>query len=309
MRRNVVRAIVPALALISLLLGGMRPASAHPVGEDTDLLANPGFERPYEFFGEDDGGGYVAHGWYPWWYNDDGDVYDGPEFKQASIEIDPYRVRSGDDAQQYFRAWAKHLAGVYQVVQVPENSALQFTIYGHALSSFCKTEEGEDPECDARNSHHGDGANPTDMQIGIDPSGGENPYSESIVWSDPRPVYDNYELFSVEATAQGDQVTVFVRSEPLWPSTVINVYWDDAALVVTGEGEEPAPTTPPDDSPTQPSGGGDVPAQPPAEDGSVWHIVQAGDTLLDIAITYGVSVRRIRYPDVALWFNYSSIAW
>ncbi|HEC22478.1 MAG TPA: LysM peptidoglycan-binding domain-containing protein [Chloroflexi bacterium] len=295
MRRHIVRLSLLAFLIAGVsIFGGSTPGRAGAQG--TNLLDNPSFEQPFVLEVRADGGGFVAHGWSPWWYNDAGDEYDGPEFKQANIEVDPNRVRSGEDAQQYFRPWARHLAGLYQQAQVPANSRVQFTIYGHAWSAFCR--QGDDGlECDPRNSHFGDGANPISMKIGIDPTGGTDPFSDAIVWSAERAVYDNYELFSVEATAQGDRVTVFVYSSPLYPAPVVNVYWDDAALVVVGEGsaDTPPPPPPTGDTGTTTSGGvGTIPTQPPREDGSQWHVVQAGETLGGIALAYGVETQTIR---------------
>jgi LysM repeat protein len=284
-------------------LGSALPvASAQPAGQDGNLLTNPGFEQPFEADQRGDGGGFVAHGWRAWWYNDAGDEYDGPEFKQANIEVDPNRVRSGFDAQEYFRAWAKHLAGVYQQVQVPANSQLRFTIYGHAWCSFCDTSKKNNIKCDARNSAYGDGVNPIALKVGIDPTGGTDPFSQNIVWSAARAVYDNYEQFAVEATAQGEQVTVFTYSSPEWPSAVINVYWDDAALVVIGEGgAQPGgdAATPEVSPPSSTSSGGGsggvyrVATQPPEPDGTQYHVVGAGETVLGIALAYKVTADSI----------------
>jgi hypothetical protein len=99
------------------------------------------------------------------------------------------------------------------------------------------------------------------MKVGIDPTGGTDPYSSAIVWSPVQGVYDNYGLFAVEAEAQGDYVTVYTYSTPEWPSVVINVYWDNAVLTATGGGIAPPPTNPP---PTASSSGNNPPpAQQP----------------------------------------------
>lgn len=300
MRRFVVKLILFSLIGVGLGLAfgpASQPVSAQPAEQEQNLLLNPSFEQPFVPDQRGDGGGFVAHGWGAWWYNDEGDEYDGPEFKQAKLADDPYRVRSGENAQQYFRAWALHIAGVYQGVSVPANSRVRFTIYGHAWSSWCDT-SSNDVICDARDSSYGGGINPIAMKIGIDPTAGVDPFSPNIVWSEARGVYDNYEIFSVEATAQGDSVTVFTYSSPEWPAAVINVYWDDATLVVVGE--NPSEETPSESPPSQPSG--DVPSdgidkvdtQPAEEDGSQYHVVKAGETLIGIAVAYNVSVDAIR---------------
>ncbi len=291
--------------LVLALLGfgwAVRPVSAHvPQQSGTNLLANPSFEEPFLPDIRPDGGGFVAHGWSAWWYNDDGPVYDGPEFKQATVAIDANRVRSGGNAQQYFRDYAKHIAGMYQQVKVPANSMLRFTIYGHAWSGFCKKVDGV-KTCDPSNSYYGDGANPPHMRIGIDPTGGVDPFSDKIVWSDVKEVYDHFELFTVEAKAKGDTITVFTYSAPEWAAAVINIYWDDAALVtidgstsptVAPPAASPASTTSAPSAPTQVSQPVAVVTETPQPDGSIWHTVQPGQTLSTIARAYGVDVPTI----------------
>ena len=51
------------------------------------------------------------------------------------------------------------------------------------------------------------------VQVGIDPTGGTNPESTAIVWSDAgSPQYDAYFPYEVSAPVQGSAVSVFVRS-------------------------------------------------------------------------------------------------
>jgi hypothetical protein len=78
------------------------------------------------------------------------------------------------------------------------------------------------------------------MKVGIDPTGGTNPWSGSIVWSGEQNPLDTWALLAVEAVAQGSSVTVYTYSAPPWPTKHNDVYWDDAALVVVAQ---PAPPT------------------------------------------------------------------
>lgn len=299
MRRFVIKLTGPLLAAAGLLaLFGMAPRPA--AAQSGNILNNPSFEQPFELHQAADGGGFVAHGWQPWWYNDAGAEFDGPEFKQANIAVDPNRVRSGTDAQQYFRPWARHQAGVYQQVPVASGSLLRFTAYGHAWSTFCK-EKDDHLDCDPEDSYHGE-VNPITMKIGIDPLGGTDPFSPNIVWGEEKGVYDNYDLFTVEATSQAGQVTVFVYSMPLYAAPVVNVYWDDASLIVLQEGvpqeeetEEAAPEAAPASNDTgSPSTVGSVERQPVSEDGVQRHTVRSGETLGGIAFAYGVPTQTLR---------------
>jgi LysM repeat protein len=299
MRRFVLNVTLGAAGLAALFGLAPQPAAA----QSGNLLTNPSFEQPFELHQAADGGGFVAHGWNPWWYNDSGAEFDGPEFKQANIEVDPNRVRSGVDAQQYFRPWVRHQAGLYQQVAVSSGSRLRFTVYGHAWSSFCK-EKDDHLDCDARNSYHGD-VNPIFMKIGIDPLGGTDPFSPNIVWGEEKSVYDNFDLFTVDAVSQGGQVTVYIYSMPLYAAPVINVYWDDASLVVLEEGaggsgnneEEAAPAGSGDSgggSSNTATGLGTVERQPVSDDGVQRHTVRSGETLGGIAYTYGVLTQTLR---------------
>src|SRR5574341_369345 len=233
------RALGAAFGVLCLSFAA-KPASAQPPGQDDNLLVNCGFEWPYNEDFRSDGGGFVAHGWNAWWYNDPGGDYDAPEFKGASIEEDAARVRDGVVAQQYFRPWALHMAGLWQRVPVPTDSHARFTVWGHAWSTFCADPGPNTPglDCDPRNSFHGN-VNPIAMKVGIDPTGGTDPFSASIVWSTEQAAYDNYQQFAIEVDAQGDFVTVFVYSRPEWAAPVISVYWDNAVLTASGQVSPP----------------------------------------------------------------------
>lgn len=283
------------------IVSAQTPTPGPPPADPRNLLENPSFEVPFEEQVTDTGGGLVAHGWMAWWYDDSGADFDTPEYKQADISLDENRVRSGGHAQQYFRPWARHRAGIYQTVDVPENSIVQFSIYGHTWST-----NAENPN--PRDSFDGGDPGEVDMRVGIDPTGGTSPFSRDVRWSTTKEVYDDYERFSVQATAEGDEVTVFTYSSPRWPWATNNVYWDDAALIVVREGipsvddddDSPSvqdPTPDPDALPDLEIFLEDViPAetQPPNDDGSQYHVVQPGESLLKIAVAYGISPNDLR---------------
>jgi LysM repeat protein len=147
------------------------------------------------------------------------------------------------------------------------------------------------------------------MRIGIDPSGGTNPYGQSIVWSDYLQVYDTYQQFSVQAQAIGDKVTVFTFSAPsVNPNSPeygfkhTDIFWDDASLAVIGAGSAPV---------AAPSGGGggdtsqapaaavpavrtsiDPTATPNAE-GIIYSEVRSGDSIWALAARAGITLDEI----------------
>ena len=88
------------------------------------------------------------------------------------------------------------------------------------------------------------------MRIGIDPTGGTNPWAGSIVWSEEQNPLDAWSLFSVEAVARANSVTVFTSSAPDYPSKHNNVYWDDASLTAVAPPATPTNTPRPYVPPT-----------------------------------------------------------
>jgi hypothetical protein len=192
----------------------------------TNLLFNGGFENEFHLYANKDGL-HLADGWSPWWVDQIKNVDPAwknrrPEYKRAVQLIDPSRIRSGDSAQQYFTFWGTHIGGLFQRVMVPPNARLRFSVWGHAWSSEQNVPR---PSVNPTNVH---------MKIGIDPTGGIDPHSASVVWSAEQNAIDEFKLFIVEATAQGGRVTVFIYSAPDEPKKHQDLYWDDAELIVLG---------------------------------------------------------------------------
>jgi hypothetical protein len=77
---------------------------------------------------------------------------------------------------------------------------------------------------------------PSDMhlRVGIDPTGGTDPFSPNVVWSVEAPAWDTWAHFQVQAIAQSNTITVFTHSHPEWDWARANndVYIDDATLVI-----------------------------------------------------------------------------
>jgi hypothetical protein len=151
-------------------------------------------------------------------------------------------VRNGELAQQWFHSYGNFEAGVLQQVSnIPVGSKLRFEIWG--MSWSCDKE-------DRGNCTHATSGDPSPMRfkIGIDPTGGGDPFSPAIVWSAENNAYDQWTLFQIEAVAQKPTVTVYVYSYPLYRSQDNNIYVDDASLVIVAA--PPAPTKKPTVAPT-----------------------------------------------------------
>ncbi len=213
--------IFRTLLFCLILIMGLTVAQA----QTANLLTNPGFENPFEPVAGSTAS-MVAQGWTAW------SVQTGeaqpPEYYPATDTTNGMlkpRIHSGSDAQQYFTFFAPHTGGVYQhVTGVAAGDELTFSIYVYVWES-----SGDDVDTS-------DGSGDLSVQVGIDPTGGVDATSSTIVWSSPLSIVDQYAQHTVAATAAGDSVTVFVRSTVNKVAMNNTVYLDDAELVVTGTG-------------------------------------------------------------------------
>lgn len=210
----------------------------------TNLLANPSFEGDYPVYVmaapghpdcqtwfDDQPDQYcervkLADDWHPYWLNTPRtEVWMNiqPEYVPSLPHEQPPRVRSGDKSQHYFSFWSTHEGGLYQQVSALENGRYCFSSWGHAWSSR-ETQPGwlSDPD------DHGE----LYQRVGIDPTGGTDWQSPNVVWGEMRLQYDEFGLFSVEAVAEANTITVFIWSKANIPVKHNDVYWDDATLTL-----------------------------------------------------------------------------
>lgn len=210
----------------------------------TNLLANPSFEGDYPIYilpapGHPDCQTWspdqpnqtcervkIADDWHPYWLDTPRTepwMNIQPEYVPSLPHEIPPRVRSGEKAQHYFSFWSTHEAGMYQQVSAVENGRYCFSSWGQAWSSR-ETLPGwvSDPD------DHGE----LFQRVGIDPTGGTDWQSPNVVWGEMRMQYDEFGLFTVEAVAQAETITVFTWSRPNIPVKHNDVYWDDARLTL-----------------------------------------------------------------------------
>lgn len=282
-------------------------------GEDTanaqgaNLLVNPSFEGQYASYvpetpaemGDCQLGvcttAQMPAGWKPWWVKErSSDV--NPEYKPAEFGD---RVRSGSRASQYFSFWSTHKAGLRQTVAVPENAVVTFTVWGTSWMT------------ESDNSGSSDGAATPNMRVGIDPTGGTNPYSPSVVWSGFQQTKDVYGLFSVQTQAQGTNVTVYTFSAPdVNPNSPeygfkhTDIYWDDASLtagdsapaapvVVGGQSPPASGSSNTNTAPTNTNSFASPPTSTPNAEGIIYSVVQSGDSIWSIAAKAGLTLDEI----------------
>ena len=301
-------AIYAILAIVAAFFFGQSEATQ---AQGTNLLFNPGFEGEYSAYIPNPGhalyGWQVADctpswggdpicgtaqlpaNWWPWWISQtDAD----PPWKNRMPEYKPAeapflnRVHGGARASQYFTFHSTHTAGLLQIVPVPANANLRFSIWGQAWS-------------DAEDGGTSIFPTPMNMKIGIDPTGGTDPYSPNIVWSGSTSVYDSYALFTVEARAQGSSVSVWTFSSPDEARKHNDVYWDDASLEVIGAAPPANTGNSGNSGGGSSSGGGSAPAAvaapagptpTPNADGDIIVIVGTGDSLWSIAARAGLTL-------------------
>src|SRR5204862_7115244 len=105
-------------------------------------------------------------------------------------------VRTGGDPQNDFTCYTVPDAGMYQqVAGITPGTTLQFSIY---MQAWCT------------NSNYGpsDFVQHMGMRVGIDPFGGTDAFSPNVVWSTSFDTFDAWALYTIDAAAQANTVTV-----------------------------------------------------------------------------------------------------
>ncbi len=234
------RRYVWLLLLVALLVLPTGSSSTTFARQDTNLLQNPGFEGEFVTIGGDPAV-QVAAEWQPW-------HLPPPPGAGSSINLRPdyqaapaNRIHSGSSAQQYDTFYATHVAGVFQQVSVTPDTVLTFSafIYPYSSAEFDDIDQSVDPQG-------------LRVSVGIDPSGGTDGGSTSIIWSTPVEYYDEYREITVSTTAVADTITVFVRSSVDNAPGLHQVFVDDASLMArdTVPTDTPTPSVTPTEGPT-----------------------------------------------------------
>jgi LysM repeat protein len=216
--------LIVCVALFIALVGVVPSGNQSVFAQGGDnLLQNPGFEGNYIAIGGNSNT-QVAPSWQPW-------HLPPPAGAATSINLEPDyqpapadRVKSGSAAQEYNTFFATHIGGVFQRVPVTPGSVLRFSasLYPYSSADF----EDPDQSINPQGVH---------VSVGIDPNGGTDGASNSIIWSTPAEYYDEYRELSVSTTAVASSVTVFVRSSVDNPTGLHQVFVDDADLRVVSQ--------------------------------------------------------------------------
>jgi hypothetical protein len=190
-------------------------------------------------------------GWWSWYAHQRNDETPVPWDQNNTIgwaepevrlsEPEHNRHRSGARAGYLFTWRRIHEGGLFQQVPVQAGKVYRFTAFAHAWIS---NDDTQPPTCSlpgcgplwwkAGTPGLNDDQRSVRLSVGIDPTGGIDPYASTVVWGDEWHIFNGYRdvPLTVEAVAESSSVTVFLRSSTLWPVIHNDVAWDDCALEV-----------------------------------------------------------------------------
>ncbi len=182
--------------------------------------------------------------WYVW-------DYDRYGLAQPESRYAPHtgRVKGGESGWTMFTFYRIHRGGLLQTVEVAPGARHRFTIANHAWSS---TDDDPRTSDGAPGPFYGvvadlgvsadHGLRNYKARVGIDPTGGKNPFSDRVVWGEWAAVYNAYhDLPAVEAVAQGNHITVFTEHVFAWPFKHCDAYYEDAMLDAVEAQPQPEP--------------------------------------------------------------------
>ncbi|MCB8961056.1 MAG: hypothetical protein H6651_12130 [Ardenticatenales bacterium] len=233
------------LALLALLvIWGNRLESVHATpAQQTNLLTNPGLERPYVASGEFS----VPTGWGRW--HEERNANPKPDGCSASYAVRPgwYEENnsggglliegfSSAHVGNQFDTWH---AGYVQDVNVTAGSRYRLTVWARGRASQDQFPAPSDTSV------------PLGVRVGIDPAGAGLWNSGTMVWGGAISPHDSWQSVSVEVTATGSKLTIALSADVSGANNCrahLDVWFDQAELVVVG----PPPTNTPVPQPTSP---------------------------------------------------------
>jgi hypothetical protein len=246
---------IVAIGLAFILTG---PGRASLLAQGANLLQNPSFEQPFS--------GGSAQNWQRWSMSTprtDEECLVAYHFQPKwNVETNAALIRDGAASQYVGNNWDTWGGGVYQTVAATPGTTYRFTFFGRGRGT-------NEPSPAASES-----GLQMNMRAGIDPNGSGVWSDGDVVWGPAGSPHDAWQQFTVEATATGNQITVFTSSN--WGVTGVNqcrqfldTWYDAAQLVAQTPPTAVPPTAPP---PTQapptatfpPAPTGGVPTEPAA---------------------------------------------
>lgn len=213
-------------------LNSLPVSAAVPVADLPTAAANTGFEGRAAPQGAQE---VVAPaGWLTWWRSGPVDcalyaqlgtmgpcpaveypglAYRRPEFSvipRTQQWLDPPRIYSGGQAARFFCTYGICIAGYVQRVQVTPGQQYVLGAWGH---SWC-SDNTDDPYHSQLETQ--DARLNCELAVGLDPTGGLDPFSPAVVWQTLY-TYDTYTyLQTPPVTAERPVMTLYLRGRSLW---------------------------------------------------------------------------------------------
>jgi hypothetical protein len=222
MKKITTLSVLFLLALLWAVAAG-RPGIAQA---QTNLLKNPSFEDPYSSNGE-------ATNWGRW-HEDSGAKKDCATERYVVLpkwgsEQNSALILDGSRSQHIGNQYDPFRAGVYQNVDVQAGKAYRFSAWSWARAGNENYPVASDRTVNIR------------FRVGVDPNGGGVWNAASVVWSAPVSPHDAWQQATIDFTAAGSKVTVFVEGDFSGLNQCrahMDVWFDKGELVESG----PPPT-------------------------------------------------------------------
>ncbi|MCI0395794.1 MAG: hypothetical protein L0332_26485 [Chloroflexi bacterium] len=160
----------------------------------------------------------TAAGWLPWWIPP---KREDPQWKNQTPTYEAFEL-DGRLVQRLGTPWATHTAGLLQ--QAPAAPGNEYFLTAECLAWSSEAEEtGNLVE-----------ASDVNVQIGLDPTGGLDPTSPLIIWSEIAQPLGEWQALELEIESQASAITVYLRSAPSLPKRQQAVFWRNVRLEPLG---------------------------------------------------------------------------
>jgi hypothetical protein len=170
----------------------------------------------------------VANGWTAWYLETakTDDCTDPYYFRPRwNLEYNSNYIHTGGTSQYIGNNWDTWSAGIYQTVAATPGTTYRFTF--QAIGRTANEPDPADSETYIQ----------MNIRAGIDPGGGTAWNGANMVWGGAGSPHDQWQQFSVEATATGNQITVFISANLARAGVnqclqFLDTWYDAAQLVV-----------------------------------------------------------------------------
>lgn len=153
-----------------------------------------------------------------------------PEFKPIYQWDYPRIVHTGEASQDGFVYGRQGTYGLYQSIPITKGITIKASAFVRAWTCF------NFQDCCSTYPCHSDYKQSANLQIGIDPYGGNSYTSTNIIWSAPVESFDAWRQTATVARTLSPTITIFLKSSLRfslgWATTNNDAYWDDISISV-----------------------------------------------------------------------------